>query len=211
MRIYAASLFVDRTVSFMDNRLVHFAEPCRCAGRVSFFAAEDLELSMKPRRSFEAGHQRKFLLIIDEEPEVDSAVFFAASRVAHSGGSLVLLYVIEPQGYQHWMGVRQIHIEEETTKATALFRLHRRKLNQIGFEEVVTEDVIKEGSKVDTIMEMIDEDEDIALMVLGASTDPKGPGPLVSTLVGGKAAGAFPVPITVVPGHLSLDYIKALA
>ena len=48
-------------------------------------------------------------------------------------------------------------------------------------------------------------------MVLGASTDPKGPGPLVSTLVGSKAAGAFPIPITVVPGQLSLDYIKALA
>jgi nucleotide-binding universal stress UspA family protein len=166
---------------------------------------------MKPRRSFEAGHQRKFLLIIDETPEVDIAVYFAASRASHSGGLLVLLYVIEPQDYQHWMGVRQIHVEEETNKAKALFRLHRRKLNQAGFENVVTEDVIKDGSKVDMIMESIDEDEDIGLLVLGASTDPKGPGPLVSTLVGSKAAGAFPVPITVVPGHLSLDYIKALA
>lgn len=166
---------------------------------------------MKPRRSLEAGHQRKFLLIIDEAPEVESAVYFAASRAAHSGGSLVLLYVIEPQGYQHWMGVRQIHVEEETTKAKALFRLHRRKLNHAGFEDVVTEDVVKEGPKVDIIMQAINEDEDIAIMVLGASTDPKGPGPLVSTLVGGKAAGAFPIPITVVPGQLSLDYIKALA
>ncbi len=167
--------------------------------------------NMKPRRSFEAGHQRKFLLIVDEAPEVESAVYFAASRAAHTGGSLVLLYVIEPQGYQHWMGVRQIHIEEETNKAKALFRLHRRKLNQVGFESVQSEDVIKEGSKVDTIMDTIDEDEDIGIMVLGASTDPKGPGPLVSTLVGSKAAGAFPIPITVVPGQLSLDYIKALA
>ncbi|MEQ8823556.1 MAG: universal stress protein [Filomicrobium sp.] len=166
---------------------------------------------MKPRRSFEAGHERKFLLVIDEAPEVDSAVYFAASRVAHSGGSLVLLYAIEPQGYQHWMGVQKIHIEEETNTAKALFRLHRRKLNQAGFENVVTEDRIKEGPKVEMITEAIDEDEDIALLVLGASTDPQGPGPLVSTLVASKAAGAFPVPITVVPGHLSLDYIKTLA
>ncbi|MCH9809192.1 MAG: universal stress protein [Alphaproteobacteria bacterium] len=166
---------------------------------------------MKPRRSFEDGHQRKFLLIIDEAPEVETAVFFAASRVAHSGGSLVLLYVIEPQDYQHWMGVRQIHIDEETNKAKALFRLHRRKLNQVGFENVTNEEFIKEGPKVDVITELIDQDEDIALIVLGASTDPKGPGPLVSTLVGGKMAGAFPVPITVVPGGLSLEHIKALA
>jgi nucleotide-binding universal stress UspA family protein len=166
---------------------------------------------MKPRRSFEQGHQRKFLLIIDEAPEVECAINFAASRAAHSGGSLVLLYVIEPQGYQHWMGVQQIHTDEETAKAKALFRLHRRKLNQIGFEAVECEELVMEGPKVEVITEAIDTDEDIALMVLGASIDPKGPGPLVSTLVGGKAAGQFPIPITVVPGGLSLEYIKALA
>ena len=34
-----------------------------------------------------------------------------------SSGSLVMLYVIEPQEFQHWVGVRQVQLEEETTKA----------------------------------------------------------------------------------------------
>ena len=47
--------------------------------------------------------------------------------------------------------------------------------------------------------------------MLGAATDAKGPGPLVSSLAAGKSAGGFPIPITIVPGNLSLDDIKALA
>jgi hypothetical protein len=58
---------------------------------------------------------------------------------------------------------------------------------------------------------MIEEDEDVAILVLGASTDPQGPGPLVSSLAAGKMAGTFPIPVTIVPGNLALDDILALA
>ncbi|MDX2287452.1 MAG: universal stress protein [Hyphomicrobiaceae bacterium] len=166
---------------------------------------------MKKRRSFEAGHRRKFLLIVDNSQEVDAALNYAASRIKHSGGQIVMLYVIEPQDFQHWMGVRQVQLEEETAKAKALFRLFRRKLNQSGFEDVVHEEVIGEGQKPAEILKTIDADEDIAILVLGAAVDNKGPGPLVSLLASGKAAGTFPIPITIVPGNLTLDEIQALA
>lgn len=166
---------------------------------------------MKPRRSFESGHRRKFLLIVDESQEVESALFYAASRVQRSSGSLVMLYVIEPGEYQHWAGVRQVHVEEETAKAKVLFRLLRRKLHLAGFDGIDVEDVVREGKTAEEIVRLIDDDEDIAILVLGASLDAKGPGPLVSSLAVGKAAGGFPVPITVVPGKLSLEDIKALA
>ena len=92
--------------------------------------------SKKTRRSFEAGHFRKFLLIVDESMEVESALYFAASRIQRSSGSIVMLYVIVPQEFQHWINVRQQQVEEETAKAKALFRLFRRKLNLAGFEGV---------------------------------------------------------------------------
>lgn len=166
---------------------------------------------MKKRRSFEAGHRRKFLIVVDESVEVEVALFYVASRIAHSSGSIVMLFVIEPQEFQQWMGVRQMQLEEETAKAKALFRMFRRKLGLAGFDQVATEEIIREGEKANEIVRLIDEDEDIAILVLGASTDAKGPGPLVSTLATGKAAGSFPIPITVVPGNLALDDIKALA
>jgi nucleotide-binding universal stress UspA family protein len=165
----------------------------------------------KKRRVFEEGHRRKFLVILDESPEVDTALYFAASRASHTGGSLVLLYVIEPQDFQHWMGVKEIQKEEETQKAKALFRLVRRKFANAGLDEVESEDVIREGALSDEIVAIIEEDEDIAILVLGAAIDAKGPGPLVSTLAAGKQAGTFPIPITIVPGNMSLEDVQALA
>ncbi len=166
---------------------------------------------MKKRRSFEAGHRRKFLLIVDESAEVEAALFYAASRIAHSSGSIVMLYVIEPQEGQHWIGVKQKQLEEETNKARALFRLMRRKLNNAGYEGVPAEEVIREGITPEEITKLIDTDEDIAILVLGAAIDAKGPGPLVSSLAAGRYAGNFPIPITIVPGNLTIEDIKALA
>ena len=69
----------------------------------------------------------------------------------------------------------------------------------------------REGKTVEEILKQIDEDEDIAILVLGASIEAAGPGPLVSSLAAGATAGKFPIPINIVPGELKLDDIKALA
>ena len=164
----------------------------------------------KKRRIFEPGHGRKLMVVVDESPEVEGALFYAAGRVLHAGGSVLLLYVIEPDN-QFWEGVRQVQLEEQTNKAKALFRLLRRKMANEGFDAVPVEEVIREGKKVEEILKHIDEDEDVAILVLGASTETSGPGPLVSSLAVGATAGKFPIPITIVPGELALEDIKALA
>ncbi len=161
------------------------------------------------RRSFEPGHHRKFLVVADESREVESALLFAAGRAQRSGGQIKLLYVVEPDA-QFWGGVRQVQIDEETNKAKALFRLFRRKLTHEGFDDVVCEESIVEGKRVDMIGQEIEKDEDIAILVLGAAVDAKGPGPLISALVAGATAGKFPIPITIVPGGLSVDAIKSM-
>jgi len=167
--------------------------------------------TIKKRRSFEADHFRKFLLVIDGSPEVDSALYYAASRMQRSSGSLVMLYVIVPQEFQHWINVRQQQVEEETAKAKALFRLMRRKLNLAGYDNVACEEVIREGEPDAEIRKLIDEDQDIAVLVLGASAEAAGPGPLVSSLATTGAMGSFPVPITIVPGTLALEDVVGLA
>jgi nucleotide-binding universal stress UspA family protein len=165
----------------------------------------------KKRRVFEQGHDRKLLVIVDESPEVEGALFYAAGRVSHAaGGRIVLLYVIEPDN-QFWDAVRQVQLDEQTTKAKALFRLFRRKLTNAGYDNVVLEEVIREGKLLEAIQQQIEEDEDVAVLVLGASKDAAGPGPLVSSLAAGSAAGKFLIPITIVPGDLSLEEIQALA
>ena len=70
---------------------------------------------------------------------------------------------------------------------------------------------MREGVKADEILVLTEEDQDIGVLVLGASKDPAGPGQLVTALTGSGHMGTFPVPITVVPGHLSIEEILALA
>jgi len=166
----------------------------------------------KKRQIYSEGHKRKFLVVVDETPECESALAFAASRAERTKGQLALLYVIETEGEaMHWLGVEDVAREEGQNKAKAVFRLFGRKLKTMGFEDLVPEEIVREGIKSDEITKLIEEDEDIGVLVLGASKDPSGPGPLVSSLAGGRLAGVFPTPITVVPGHLSTDEILALA
>ncbi len=165
----------------------------------------------KKRQSFKKGHSRKFLVVVDETPECERALAFAARRADHTGGGLALLYVVEPGDFQHWLGVEEIAREEGVSKARAVFRLFRRRLKNLGFDKIQPEEIIREGSKADEILALIEQDADIAVLVLGASKDPSGPGPLVSMLAAGKYTAEFPIPITIVPGTLSDEEIQALA
>jgi hypothetical protein len=47
------------------------------------------------------------------------------------------------------------------------------------------------------------------VLVLAAAADSEGPGPLVANL--GKTAGSFPIPVAIVPGHLSDDDLDAMS
>src|SRR5262245_49894745 len=163
----------------------------------------------KKRRVFEQGHRRKLMVVVDESPEVEGALFYAACRASHTGAQVLLLYVIEPDT-QVWDAVRQAQLEEQTTKAKALFRLFRRKLSNDGLDMVSIEEVIREGKKVDAILQQIDEDEDIAILVLGASKEASGPGTFVSSLCAGSAAGNIANTLALVPGELAVDDIQAL-
>src|SRR3954470_3502253 len=65
-------------------------------------------MSLK-RRSYEAGHRPKFLVIVDDSAECDRAVYYASRRAARIGASVVMLLVIEPHDrHQQWLGVADI-------------------------------------------------------------------------------------------------------
>ena len=159
------------------------------------------------RLSRAAGHRRKFLAIIDETPEAERAVAYASMRAKSTGGSLVLLYVIEPGDFQHWLGVEKIMREEaNATASAALDAAATHVREKLGIEPEL---VIREGKPAEEIHKLIEEDQDIAILVLAAGAAKEGPGPLVASIAG-KAA-AFPIPVTVVPMSLSDQEIESLA
>ena len=52
--------------------------------------------------------QRKFLVVVDGTPEAHAALRFAARRAHGTGGSVALLLVIEPGGFEHWLGIESL-------------------------------------------------------------------------------------------------------
>ena len=162
----------------------------------------------RKRRSYESGHSPKFLVVIDDTPECDRAVYFASRRALRTGASVIMLRVIETQDRnQQWLGVADIMRAEAHEEANSVLDRHAARISSI--TGVMPERVIREGEKVDEMLKLIDEDEDIAALILAAGTSKDGPGPLVSSLA--KTAGDFPIPVAVVPGHLSDEDLDTMS
>ena len=154
----------------------------------------------------DAGGKRKFLAIIDETPECLKAASYAAWRARASGGAAILLYVIEPADFQHWLGVEEIMRAEARQEAdTRLSRIAEQLRETIGVEP---ETSVLEGDIAEQINMLIETDREISILVLAAGETGEGPGPLVSAAAGKN--GAFPIPVTIIPGHLSEDEIASL-
>jgi nucleotide-binding universal stress UspA family protein len=162
----------------------------------------------RKRRSYEAGHKAKFLVIIDDTPECDRAVYFASRRAARVGVSVVMLRVIETHDHgQQWLGVADIMRAEAHDEANAMLAKCAARSN--GIAGITPECVIREGDVAEEILKLIEEDEDISVLVLAAGVGTEGPGPLVSNL--GTTAGSFPIPVAIVPGHLTDDELDAMS
>ncbi len=158
------------------------------------------------RLSREVGHRRKFLAVIDDTPECERAVHYAAARSKSTNGVLVLIFVIEPGDFQHWLGVEEIMKAEAREGAeVALERFAAQVRETIGIEPEMK---IRTGTTAEEIHAEIEEDQDIAILVLASGSAKDGPGPLVSSIAGRGAA--FPIPVTVIPDALSDADIDAL-
>jgi nucleotide-binding universal stress UspA family protein len=164
-------------------------------------------MSLK-RRSYEAGHTPKYLVIIDESPECDRAVYYASRRAARNGAGVVMLLVIEPHDrHQQWLGVADIMKAEAHEAADQKLDEFAARAN--GVAGITPDRVIRDGDTAAEILKLIDEDEDITTLVLAAGTGKEGPGPLVTNL--GKTVGAYPIPVAIVPGHLTDEDLDALS
>ena len=149
---------------------------------------------------------RKFLVVLDDSRECLNAMRFAAMRAARTGGGVAILSVIPPDEFNHWIGVGEVMREEARERIHAHFEVFAKWMRDK--QGVDPELVIREGEPVEEIIEQVRQDSEIGILVLGAGTGRKGPGPLVTQMT--KSAGSLPIPITIVPGDLSKEKLEAI-
>ena len=149
---------------------------------------------------------RKFLVVLDDSRECLNAMRFAAMRASHTGGGVEILSIIPPDEFNHWIGVGNVMREEARERIEVHYEVFAKWMRDR--QGIDPELVIREGQPFDEIMAQIIDDPEIGVLVLGAGTDKKGPGPLVTQLT--KNAGGLPIPITIVPGDLSKEKLEEI-
>jgi hypothetical protein len=151
---------------------------------------------------------RVFLVVVDDSEEMRVALRFAALRAKNTGGRVALFRDIEPAGgFHHWAGVGEL-MQDEAREAA------EQRLSDLAGEVVelsgqIPALYVRVGPIVDELTALVEEEPTISILVLAAGTSKDGPGPLVSFL-SGKGANSLRIPITIVPGNLSIEQIEAL-
>ena len=160
------------------------------------------------RRSYEAGHRPKFLVLIDETDDCGKAVYYASRRAVRLGAKVSLLRVIDPsEGVTPFLGVAETMRIEAQEEARQLLARWAELVQAVAREPPET--LIQQGDAAAEIFSVIEADEDMAMLVLAAGSSQGGPGPLIAQL--GRTAGTYPIPVVIVPAHLSEDELDALS
>jgi len=150
---------------------------------------------------------RIYLVVIDESPESEIALRFAARRAVKTGGGVEILALMPPAEFVAFGGVQATIEEEARLHAEALVASAAGTLiEESGLRPSIT---VRQGDGPKIIREMIADNSAIAALVLGAAAS-GAPGPLVSHFAGADA-GVLPIPLMIIPGSLSREAIDRLS
>ena len=151
---------------------------------------------------------RKFLVLLDDSPEMLNAIRYAAIRAAKTGGGVEMLAVIDNEDFQHFLGVADVMRAEAREKIEAHFQIFKDRMEKR--EGVTPTLVVREGDNIEAIIEHVRSNPEIGVLMLGGGIKKAGPGPVVAALTGRRMSD-LGVPITIVPGSLTKERIIATA
>jgi nucleotide-binding universal stress UspA family protein len=150
---------------------------------------------------------RIYLVVVDDSPESEVALRFAARRAVKTGGGVEILSLLPPQEFIAFGGVQATIEAEARQHAEAIVAGAAGTLfEESGLKPAIT---LKQGDGPKVVREVIESNPDIAALVLGAAASGP-PGPLVAHFAGADA-GKLQVPIMIIPGSLDREAIDRLS
>ncbi|WP_298812167.1 universal stress protein [uncultured Sphingomonas sp.] len=149
---------------------------------------------------------RIYLTVIDDTPEAQIALRFAARRAVKTGGGVEILALIPPQEFIAFGGVQATIEDDQRRHAEGLVqRAAGTLLEESGLRPSLT---VRSGDGPKVIRELIAANPQIAALVLGAAASGT-PGELVGHFA--ADAGSLTVPLMIVPGGLDREAIDRLS
>ena len=152
---------------------------------------------------------RYILVIADNTPEMKIALEYACARSKKTGRKIIIATFIQPLDVLTTQGVTEIMKNEAREEAQkTLNRAASIIKESTGILPILYS---KEGEVITELKKLIEEEKNINVLVLAANTNEKekNPGPIINALVT-KEIGTLRIPVMIVPGNFSKEYISQI-
>lgn len=160
---------------------------------------------IKPEDAAFAQHQKwgsTYLIVADGSEDFPVALKYAA-QMAHANKCRIgIFYVMEDQDFTHWGNIEKRMRDEQREQAEKVLHEACFLLSET-VQDTLPGIYLTEGSRMEALASVIEDDASISMLILGGGTQGAGPGPLVSHFTG-KGLSRLRVPVMVVPDHLGL-------
>ena len=148
-----------------------------------------------------------YLVVVDDTPEFEIALRYAARMAANRRGHVALLQIIDLDDFQDWGNVEAMVRKELREKAEKQIWEAARKVHDLTGQCSAL--YVAEGEAKNAVIATINSDSSLVQLVLAGGVGAKGPGPLINYLIS-KGLGELQVPAVIVPGNLDTNRIDAI-
>ena len=147
------------------------------------------------------------LVCISDNDHSRIAVKFAASKAKRTGCKLCILHVVNASDYQSALAVADVMRQELIDASRVLLERFAEEAKE--WADLTPCVLTREGRISDEIVNAVEDDNSINMLILGTSLKSPGREDLLPLLVS-QLGNRLLIPMTIVPGNLTEQQIKAL-
>jgi len=151
--------------------------------------------------------KRNLLVIVDGSDEMQTALQFACIRAKKTNGHLTLASFIKPIDVLTTKSVSEIMRNEARDDAENM--LHKASAYAKEETGITATLCVREGELIEELLKLVEIEKSITELILAASKDEKSPGPIITSITT-KNYLRLNIPLIIVPGNLSKEYIKQI-
>jgi len=148
-----------------------------------------------------------YMIVADGSDEFQTAMRYASLSAKAAGAGVLVLRILGAVGFRQWGNIEERMKLEQRQQAEQLMAGVEQTIKDVS--GIQAEIVIREGQKVEQVLAVLENRPRVKKLILAASTNPAGPGPLIEHFAG-KGMEQLNAPLTIIPGHLSDDALDAL-
>ncbi|HAX91818.1 MAG TPA: universal stress protein [Rhodospirillaceae bacterium] len=136
------------------------------------------------------------LVVVDDSPEFQTALRYAANAAQRESATVTLLYVVEPNGIEAWGGVQRAMEDEAFDEARGKMVAHEKLVEELSGKNPVS--VYRKGESRIELLDVIEKTPEITALVLATGMK-EGANPLIHHLTSDKGLRKLSVPLIIVP------------